>query len=327
MRRRRGSRSSAAARVTAPARRPSEETGSSRGARTRPRPARAQPPPGDRSVQARPRPRAHPAGRSACAAWGARQASQAAGARTTEASSGEPYSGSRASPLAASQPLAAWCCGRAAPRTSRARAPRAAPRSTLGPEAPPPHAGRTRRARSQGVRRPGKLGYPHRLTSQRFGLLSQNGEDGVLLALIEQAGPGGRRFAEVGCGTNGGNSGFLARELGWSRRDDRRLGGEARRDPAPLQRAARPRSASFRDAREHRRPPARERDRRRPRRAQHRHRRQRHLGLGGSRPSLLGSPSSSTTPSSGRPGQLPCHTTPITCTSRGRRTTVRRSPR
>jgi hypothetical protein len=63
---------------------------------------------------------------------------------------------------------------------------------------------------------PETLGYPARLTAQRFGVLSQNGEDGILLALLAEAGPGPASFAEVGCGTNGGNSGFLARELGWS---------------------------------------------------------------------------------------------------------------
>lgn len=63
---------------------------------------------------------------------------------------------------------------------------------------------------------PAQLEYPFRLTAQRFGIYSQNAEDGILLALLEQAGPGSRTFAEVGCGTNGGNSGLLARELGWS---------------------------------------------------------------------------------------------------------------
>lgn len=63
---------------------------------------------------------------------------------------------------------------------------------------------------------PTELEYPFRLTAQRFGISSQNGEDGILLALLEQAGARTRTFAEIGCGTNGGNSGLLARELGWS---------------------------------------------------------------------------------------------------------------
>jgi hypothetical protein len=63
---------------------------------------------------------------------------------------------------------------------------------------------------------PDKLSYPERLTAQRFPGLSQNGEDGILLALFGVIGADERRFAELGCGTNGGNSGFLAYELGWS---------------------------------------------------------------------------------------------------------------
>jgi hypothetical protein len=54
------------------------------------------------------------------------------------------------------------------------------------------------------------------LEAHAFGLLSQNGEDGITLALLNATGSGGRRFAEIGCGRNGGNSGFLASELGWS---------------------------------------------------------------------------------------------------------------
>jgi hypothetical protein len=63
---------------------------------------------------------------------------------------------------------------------------------------------------------PDKLSYPERLTAQRFPGLSQNGEDGILLALFGVIGADERRFAELGCGTNGGNSGFLTYELGWS---------------------------------------------------------------------------------------------------------------
>jgi hypothetical protein len=61
-----------------------------------------------------------------------------------------------------------------------------------------------------------ELPFPERLTAQRFGIFSQNGEDGLLLALLKEAGTTSRRFAEIGCGHNGGNSGFLAYELGWS---------------------------------------------------------------------------------------------------------------
>jgi hypothetical protein len=63
---------------------------------------------------------------------------------------------------------------------------------------------------------PEQLPYPDRLTAQRFMIFSQNGEDGILLALFRAAGTVNRRFAELGCGVNGGNSGFLAYELGWS---------------------------------------------------------------------------------------------------------------
>ena len=63
---------------------------------------------------------------------------------------------------------------------------------------------------------PEQLDYPERLTAQRFGLQSQSEEEGILLALLDAAGTGTRRFVELGCGGNGGNSGFLASELGWS---------------------------------------------------------------------------------------------------------------
>ncbi len=59
------------------------------------------------------------------------------------------------------------------------------------------------------------LPYPERLLAHRFRLHSQNQEDGVLLALLEAAGVGPRRFVELGCGDNGGNSGMLAGELGF----------------------------------------------------------------------------------------------------------------
>jgi hypothetical protein len=54
------------------------------------------------------------------------------------------------------------------------------------------------------------------LTLRRFGTDSQNGEDGMLLALLAAGGAPTPTFAEIAAGTNGGNSGFLARELGWS---------------------------------------------------------------------------------------------------------------
>jgi hypothetical protein len=63
---------------------------------------------------------------------------------------------------------------------------------------------------------PEDLPYPERLNARRFGILSQNSEDGLVLALVREAGSPTRTFVEVGCGNNGGNSGFLARELGWS---------------------------------------------------------------------------------------------------------------
>ncbi len=68
-----------------------------------------------------------------------------------------------------------------------------------------------RTALLQGVEVP----YPERLQLHRFRMLSQNEEDGVTFALLRAAGFAPRRFVEIGCGTNGGNSGFLADELGW----------------------------------------------------------------------------------------------------------------
>jgi hypothetical protein len=57
---------------------------------------------------------------------------------------------------------------------------------------------------------------PERLTARRFRLLSQNEEDGLTYALLTAVGAETRRFVELGSGTNGGNSGFLAEELGFS---------------------------------------------------------------------------------------------------------------
>jgi hypothetical protein len=63
---------------------------------------------------------------------------------------------------------------------------------------------------------PATLPFPQRLTAHRFRLRSQNGEDGVTLALLREVGSTVGRFVELGCGDNGGNTGFLAEELGWS---------------------------------------------------------------------------------------------------------------
>ena len=60
------------------------------------------------------------------------------------------------------------------------------------------------------------LAYPERLTVRRFGVLSQNAEDGILLELLKEGVQSTRRFVEIGCGGNGGNSGFLAVELGFT---------------------------------------------------------------------------------------------------------------
>jgi hypothetical protein len=60
-----------------------------------------------------------------------------------------------------------------------------------------------------------ELAAPFDLAAERFGLVSQNGEDGIIVALFKRIGITDRRFVEIGCGFNGGNSGFLARECGW----------------------------------------------------------------------------------------------------------------
>ena len=60
------------------------------------------------------------------------------------------------------------------------------------------------------------LSYPYNLTARRFSLSSQNEEDGIIHAIFDTVGDGSRRFVEIGAGTNGGNSGFLASECGWS---------------------------------------------------------------------------------------------------------------
>lgn len=60
------------------------------------------------------------------------------------------------------------------------------------------------------------LPHPYDLLSERFGYRSQNEEDGLLLALFKRIGTTDRRCVEIGCGLNGGNSGFLVGECGWS---------------------------------------------------------------------------------------------------------------
>lgn len=57
--------------------------------------------------------------------------------------------------------------------------------------------------------------YPQRLALRRFHLMAQNEEDGIIYELVGRCAPEHRRFVELGCGSNGGNSGFLAVELGW----------------------------------------------------------------------------------------------------------------
>ena len=61
----------------------------------------------------------------------------------------------------------------------------------------------------------GTLPFPQALLAKRFGVGSQNEEDGITLAFFNLIDPGGRRFVDLGAGNNGGNSGFLARECGW----------------------------------------------------------------------------------------------------------------
>ena len=61
-----------------------------------------------------------------------------------------------------------------------------------------------------------ELPHPYDLLSERFGYRSQNEEDGLLLALFKRIGTTDRRCVEIGCGLNGGNSGFLVGECGWS---------------------------------------------------------------------------------------------------------------
>ena len=63
--------------------------------------------------------------------------------------------------------------------------------------------------------RPDDLPADRRVAAQRFGVLSQHGEDGMTLALLGDRVPGGGRFVEIGCADHGWNTGFLAEEAGW----------------------------------------------------------------------------------------------------------------
>ncbi|MDQ3090410.1 MAG: hypothetical protein M3R46_01855 [Actinomycetota bacterium] len=61
-----------------------------------------------------------------------------------------------------------------------------------------------------------QLTPPADLTWQRFKVYSQNGEDGLTLALLKRIGFGAGRFVDIGCGPMGGNARFFAEEFGWS---------------------------------------------------------------------------------------------------------------
>jgi hypothetical protein len=61
-----------------------------------------------------------------------------------------------------------------------------------------------------------QLTPPADLTWQRFKVYSQNGEDGLTLALLKRIGFGAGRFVDMGCGPKGGNARFFAEEFGWS---------------------------------------------------------------------------------------------------------------
>lgn len=61
-----------------------------------------------------------------------------------------------------------------------------------------------------------QLSPPADLTWQRFKVYSQNGEDGLTLALLKRIGFGAGRFVDIGCGPKGGNARFFAEEFGWS---------------------------------------------------------------------------------------------------------------
>jgi hypothetical protein len=54
-----------------------------------------------------------------------------------------------------------------------------------------------------------------RFATHRFQMASQNEEDGMVLAILRAAGLKSKTFIDIGCGSNGGNSGLLAGEFGW----------------------------------------------------------------------------------------------------------------
>jgi hypothetical protein len=61
-----------------------------------------------------------------------------------------------------------------------------------------------------------ELPMPQALLAKRFGILSQNDEDGIVLALFDRIGATNRRFVALGSGTNGGSTGMLAQDCGWA---------------------------------------------------------------------------------------------------------------
>lgn len=60
--------------------------------------------------------------------------------------------------------------------------------------------------------------YGHALTldASEVGISSQHGEDGVLLAILDQVDLRRGRFLEIGCGNNGGNTGLLGEIESWT---------------------------------------------------------------------------------------------------------------
>lgn len=62
----------------------------------------------------------------------------------------------------------------------------------------------------------GQVPATEALLARRFRLYSQNEEDGIVLALLEAAGVGARRFVDIGSGSSGGNCCVLALEMGWA---------------------------------------------------------------------------------------------------------------
>ena len=62
---------------------------------------------------------------------------------------------------------------------------------------------------------PDQLPFPQRLFASRANISSQNEEDGILLALLEQAGTRDARFVDIGSGMGGGVVAMLAQECGW----------------------------------------------------------------------------------------------------------------